>query len=70
MNLKTHSVLGLSVFLRIPVSEPPKCTDPISRLATGSLLTDLKNLFYLYGELKPAMERKVCYGSAMQNFIL
>ena len=45
MNLQTYSVLGLSVFLRIPVLEPPRCTDPISRLATGSLLTDLKNLF-------------------------
>ena len=47
MNLNPYGVLGLSVFLRIPVSEPPKCTDPISRLATGSLLTDLKNLFKL-----------------------
>ena len=45
MNLNPHGVLGLSVFLRIPVSEPPRCTDPISRLATGSLLTDLKTLF-------------------------
>ena len=49
MNLQTYSVLGLSVFLRTPVSEPPKCTDPISRLATGSLLMDLKNLFKTTG---------------------